>query len=490
MEHKLLTNEHFTITKNGVSNHLDEEITEILYADLVTLRDNSQLIPGKQYRITDYVTVASFESDEWFARSAGHQFDIIVCAREVNVLSESAKAARHEGDTYFSLQRLDLWELKYCLDNDTSRFGWIDEHTLSPKGVIYYMKDEFDNECWYDFKNIQYAHYGKIFYYTFDGVSDNQHIDRSLNLSGSRLYARNSIGANFTNGYYLPFIYFQNGIFGYETSDNLIGSKCSYITFGCNCCSNIVCKDSHYIVFGDECRRNNINRTYSQVFNDGTCDLTYPLGYIKSNDGVFQIKDNAVYPTVHPDLSTQPSILPQRYGNLPIKEVLIAAGRDSEIPSNAMVIEAFSFSEEICSPATCKKSNDIWSISNSMGFIPLFTLVKYVEDSGNYYYGSGGIKIKYSGTLPCSVPSLQGEAIEITPGYDITRVRIDLNDGTYAIYSDLSPEGLGGCFVYPNFAYSPIITNLYNGENFIYFSNITEDGMHMGSLDVVGFSYV
>lgn len=31
-------------------------MVEILYSDLVTLRDNAQLIPGRQYRITDYVT--------------------------------------------------------------------------------------------------------------------------------------------------------------------------------------------------------------------------------------------------------------------------------------------------------------------------------------------------------------------------------------------------------------------------------------------------
>jgi hypothetical protein len=46
---------------------------------------------------------------------------------------------------------LEAWELKYCLDNDRQRFTWAD---LNGKGVIYYMKDEFGNECPYDFKNI------------------------------------------------------------------------------------------------------------------------------------------------------------------------------------------------------------------------------------------------------------------------------------------------------------------------------------------------
>lgn len=47
--------------------------------------------------------------------------------------------------------RLPAWEIKYCLDNAPTKFAW-----ASPfgTGVIYYMKDEWGNECPYDFKNI------------------------------------------------------------------------------------------------------------------------------------------------------------------------------------------------------------------------------------------------------------------------------------------------------------------------------------------------
>ena len=44
--------------------------------------------------------------------------------------------------------------MKYCLDNDTSRFAWADE--VNGKGVIYRMIDEFNNDVPYDFKNIRY----------------------------------------------------------------------------------------------------------------------------------------------------------------------------------------------------------------------------------------------------------------------------------------------------------------------------------------------
>ena len=123
----------------------------ITYSDLVDLRDNGKLTPSCWYRITDYECTTTQENTQ----SAGNQFDILVQATDVNVLNENARAIKHSGDTYFSASTLDAWELKYCLDNDTDRFQWAD--STNGKGVIYYMKDEFNNECPYDFKNIQYV---------------------------------------------------------------------------------------------------------------------------------------------------------------------------------------------------------------------------------------------------------------------------------------------------------------------------------------------
>ncbi len=134
----------------SIEKPLVVETKNILWADLVTLRDTGELIPGQQYRITDYVTTTVQENTQ----SAGHQFDIIVVADDVNKLNENARACLHEGDTYFANSKLEAWKLKYCLDNDTSRFAWADE--VNGKGVIYRMIDEFNNDVPYDFKNIQY----------------------------------------------------------------------------------------------------------------------------------------------------------------------------------------------------------------------------------------------------------------------------------------------------------------------------------------------
>ena len=126
------------------------KINLITYDEIKNLREQSKLKPGQFYRIIDYVTTTTQTNTQ----SAGHPFDIIVLATDVNTLNENAKTIKHEGDTYFANSNLDAWEIKYDLDNDTSKYAWADE--TNGKGVIFYMKDEWNNECPYDFKNIQF----------------------------------------------------------------------------------------------------------------------------------------------------------------------------------------------------------------------------------------------------------------------------------------------------------------------------------------------
>lgn len=104
-------------------------------------------------------------------------------------------------------------------------------------------------------------------------------------------------------------------------------------------------------------------------------------------DGIYQIKDNKVYPVAHPDLSTQTSTLSQRFGNLSIKEVLIAPGRENEIPLDAKIINAFSFNDTACAPASCQKETEGWVITPSLEILPEFTLIQYAINDGGYYYG-------------------------------------------------------------------------------------------------------
>ena len=110
---------HFSFaTEEWVEDQVRMEY--VTYSQLKELRDNSQLVPGRQYRITDYVTTTTQANTQ----SAGHQFDVIVTADDNNTLNEIARAIHHQGDTYFSDSDLNAWQIWYCLDNDKVRFPW------------------------------------------------------------------------------------------------------------------------------------------------------------------------------------------------------------------------------------------------------------------------------------------------------------------------------------------------------------------------------
>jgi len=126
------------------------KLTPVTYAELKALRDGGKLTAGVQYRITDYACTTV----QAYTRSAGHCYDIVVTADDTETLNENVRAILHEGDTYFADNDLSAWELKYTIDNDAERFAWAD--ATDGKGVVFYMKDEFGNECPYDFKNIQF----------------------------------------------------------------------------------------------------------------------------------------------------------------------------------------------------------------------------------------------------------------------------------------------------------------------------------------------
>ena len=183
------------------------QMIEIAYADLKALKDQSQLIPGMQYRITDYVTTTT-QAD---TTSANHQFDIIVTADSKNTLNEKARAIQHEGDVYFDDADLNAWKLWYCLDNDTERFAWADAQ--NGKGVIYRMIDENGNDCPYDFKNILYANSDLCdvyntneYFYTFSTVDiEGTHSVYDGSVKFGKYYKNNKMAScwameNYANG--------------------------------------------------------------------------------------------------------------------------------------------------------------------------------------------------------------------------------------------------------------------------------------------------
>ena len=254
------------------------ENNDILYADLLALISSNKLVPNTSYRITDYTTTTAQTNTQ----SAGNNFDIIVTALSNNKLSEIASCVRKAGDTYFANAKLEAWEIKYCINNDTTRFAWAD---ANGKGVIYYMKDEWGNECPYDFKNIQFRKSG-VFLYTFGGATDSSlagvcHHNTMLDYIVSYvltlnfntfgiLCSFNTLGTNCNDNT------FDNSnhsnTFGSGCQYNTFNSTCQYNTFGNGCHSNTFGKDCWNNTFGDDCNNNTFinDCTHNMFGND--CD--------------------------------------------------------------------------------------------------------------------------------------------------------------------------------------------------------------------------
>ena len=370
----------------------------VTYQELKTLRDNSQLITGQNYRITDYRTTAIVNE------VADHKFDIIVTALDTNILSENAKVVISEGELgskiselfswemnpgnwlsisdipelqfenstiyyqqgtrtisqagvvkviftpiqedpetndicigadlvkdgvviskdyhvgkinyeprqeekneyiltvsepgsyviryfvmgsnsafetnlritaelyngvkYFSNSDVNSWEIKYCLDNDTTRFNWAGSE--DGKGVIYYMKDDHDNECPYDFKNILFNGY-YTFSYTVDGIIYDGSVKYNSCYGNKILGTFNQDGTQKLNK-----IVFKNtasdalccyNSFGWNNENNTFGSSCASNTFGNYCTNNSFGDSCQYNIFGDFCQSNTfINFCQSNSF--------------------------------------------------------------------------------------------------------------------------------------------------------------------------------------------------------------------------------
>ena len=236
----------YAVSGGGVA----ELMEEITWSNLKTKRDNSQLEPGKFYRITDY-TCTTVQTN---TSAASNLFDIIVRADSTSKLNEDAWAEHHTGDAYFASCNLSAWKLKYCLDNDTTRFAWAD--STNGKGVIYYMKDEWGNECPYDFKNIKFSKSGVYTStYTFS-TAKNYGNDASIDIT-KKCY-KNIIKEYVVNNIrQLNFIVFYTTSSSYVTAayNNYFDRNCHDIYGDNNCIDNTIGENCSMIVFSSWCNK-------------------------------------------------------------------------------------------------------------------------------------------------------------------------------------------------------------------------------------------
>lgn len=242
----------------------------LTYQELFSLRASSGLLPGAFYRITDYVTTTSQEKTQ----SAGHQFDVIVLALTNDTLAERAWACHHEGDTYFQNSHLEAWQIWYCLDNDSDRFEWSVPASDGGKGVIYRMIDEFNNDCPYDFKNIQFIINGRA-EYTFYNAED---LDGSSYSNTVKPFSETR-GAQELNRIIFNSNCWGNS-FGNDCKDNQLGIFCCNNRFGNNCTGNRFGNNCTGNSFGNDCHNNSLPNfcTFNNFGN--SCARISLIGYL------------------------------------------------------------------------------------------------------------------------------------------------------------------------------------------------------------------
>ena len=280
---KLTAGENIRIENNVISaigggpTAATELLVKITWSELKSLRDNSQLVAGQQYRITDYTCTTT----QGGTKSAGHAFDIIVTADSESVLNEEARAIQHDGDTYFANCDLNAWNIWYRIDNDTNRFAWAD--STNGKGVIYRMIDDFGNDCPYDFKNIQfYRQWDEakqlwctiptdntgVPCYTFSSKGDSStasFTDMSLSASNDVYsnvikeyikYNKQTLSKQTLNNICFFGLVCNENIFGVDCYENTFGNQCINNSFGNSCYANSFRNDLWHNSFGNRCENN------------------------------------------------------------------------------------------------------------------------------------------------------------------------------------------------------------------------------------------
>lgn len=267
-----------------ISSIRDEEkplLIDITYEELFDLCVRENLVPGMQYRITDY-TYAKQDGSLTFVgdfirdnistedtitvnyRGKGYMFDLIITADSNNSINAEARVVQHEyaeGETPDILINRDFskWKVKYDVENNTDKYEWAD---TDGKGVIYELEDEFGNRCPYDFVNIEYALLPNEYYPTFSAIGESGNVHHNIiepyikdgvhRLNAITIEAMSCFNNKFGNNCYLitntgsgsP--YFKNNevkdtcynaSFGRNAKNITINANCSNWSIGDNCYS-------------------------------------------------------------------------------------------------------------------------------------------------------------------------------------------------------------------------------------------------------------
>lgn len=144
---------HTIVQVDGLEDDLNARTLfySVTYQELKDLVISKNLQIGASYGINDYTCIYKMPIINIEMEQPADDIKyIVIKAIDKDELSEDADIVHSE--TYTGLP---IIECKYDFNPENTRWtsGMI---TLKPKGVIYYMKDSWGNECSYDFKHIKF----------------------------------------------------------------------------------------------------------------------------------------------------------------------------------------------------------------------------------------------------------------------------------------------------------------------------------------------
>ena len=173
------------------------------------------------------------------------------------------------------------WELKYTLENTK-------HSSIDGKGTILWMKDEFRNECNYDFINALF----KVYEITACAKSPSLVGTYAIKTGNSNItYGTNSkLASTFGAGNHDNIIKYDGlakialgnscsyNTFGNSCSSNTFGNNCYSNTFGNNCYSNTFGNYCYYNTFGNNCSSNTFgNNCYYNTFGNNCYSNTFGI---------------------------------------------------------------------------------------------------------------------------------------------------------------------------------------------------------------------
>ena len=260
-------------------------------SDVLTQTHNTINVDGYG---TCYIFGTQAQAQEYWGEG-----DVYFCCESDNpVIGDTCMIVYYEegGEIYYADESYEISNVISASDSNG-------------KGVIYYLKDEFDNECHYDFKNIQFKRYkvtatsktplsSLVGCYISTGESmDNFTVDSSdyvwryafstndLNVGGNAVDSSlngfvNGVYSNVISEYVKGAVRLNNIVFSgnycygnhFKTNcyDNTFGNSCNFNTFGNDCQYNTFGNSFQYNTFGNSCSSNQFGNecTYIHILKD------------------------------------------------------------------------------------------------------------------------------------------------------------------------------------------------------------------------------